>query len=190
MKKSLPILLIFTMICCNKNNESEKIQAQTIDTKSVISDSIKTDTIKTAKEIKSEPENTLKINTFSELPQRYSNESDANAYFFTDSNQAEKNGIKYAVCDFINNVLVLKINNKFEKLNDISGKDSYLEDKNFENANYRVELDLNEKISDKLQNKIISNIPIEGAYTLKGKIKVIDLTNNNELTKDTFVIGF
>lgn len=186
MKKILyPFACLFLVFCSkDKSQQNSNFQDSIIN---------KIDSNKTITEIQENTEpkkQKIVINTFSKLPEKYSNDSDANAYFFTDSQQAEKNGIKYGVCDFINNVAILKINGNFEKLNDISGADSYLENKIFENANFRLELDLNEKISDKLTNKIISNIPLEGAYVLKGTLKLIDLKNNTDITKNTFVLGF
>lgn len=191
MRKHLLFTVTLTLLCCNKKNYIENKQI----TDSVVQENKNIDTLKslsadslTQKIVEQKPN--LIINKFSNLPTKYSNDSDANAYFYTDSNQAQKGGTMYGVCDFINNVFIIKLNNKFEKLNDISGTDSYLENKIFENANYRLELDLNEKISDKLSNKILKDIPLEGAYVLKGNIKVIDLSNNNEITKNTFVLGF
>lgn len=190
MKKAITISFFLSFICCKKTEIKTFDDSKNDSVPSAIN-TINRDSIIASTPITEAPiKGTTIINTFTYLPQRFSNESDAQALLYTDSDQIEKNGKKYVYCDFINNVAIVKINNKFEKLNDISGTDSYFENKVFENAYYRLELDLNEKISKSLSNKIINNIPLEGAFVLKGTITVIDLTNNNEIAKNTFVLGF
>ena len=194
MKASLLIFCCLSLLYCKKKDTDENSLSLTNPLTTSKSDTITVDSAKIPSAIVEVEKQTIFWNTFSKLPTRFSNESDANAYLFTDQSEIESNGVKYGVCDFINNVVVLKVNGAFEKLNDISGKDSYFENKIYENANFRLELNLDEKVSEKLKNKILKDIPLEGAYVLKGTLKLIDLKNNELLTlvsdKNNFKVGF
>ena len=78
----------------------------------------------------------------------------------------------------------------------------FLRAEHFYNSNYgkiyqsmmdlyeeRMPLDL-VTVSEKLKNKILRDIPLDGAYVLKGTLKLIDLKNNKSLSKNTYVLGF
>lgn len=186
MKKYMYSFAIISLVFCSKKEITEQNSTLPIVSDSLTEDSTKLQKLET-EIIESKPQ--VVLNTFSELPAKYSNESDAVAILYTNENQFDKDGQKYAVCDFINNVVIIKINDEFEKLKDISGSQSYLENKMYENANYRLEFNLNEPVPQKTQDKILNNIPIEGAYVLKGVIKLIDLKTKEEIEKNTFVFG-
>lgn len=190
MHKAFYIITFLMFLSCNKNNiiEQKIITNDSLTANKM--DSIAMDSIKIPITVLEDVKPKIVWNTFVDIPQKYSNESEANAYFFTDSEEAKKNGNKFGFCDLINNVAIVKINNKYEKLINISEKNSYLENSIYENENYRLELNLNEKISKNLQNKVLGNIELEGAFVLKGKLKITDLKNNIELQKETFLLGF
>lgn len=190
MKKTLLFLSCLSLVYCKKKDANENLLLVTDSVTTAKPEIISVDSAKIPSAIVEVEKQAIFWNTFSKLPTKFSNDSDANAYLFTNQSQIESNGLKYGVCDFINNVAVLKVNGTYEKLNDISGKDSYLENKIYENANFRLELNLDETVSEKLKNKILRDIPLDGGYVLKGTLKLIDLKNNESTTKNTFVLGF
>ena len=190
MKKILLFLTCLSLVYCKKKDANENLLSVADSVTTSKPEIISIDSAKIPPAIVEVETPPIVWNTFSELPARFSNDSDAVANLYTDEKQLQSGGKKYGACDFINNVVVLKLNGTYEKLNDISGNDTYLENKIYENANYRLELNLNKPVPKKLENEILRDIPLDGAYVLKGTLKLIDLKSDEHLTKNTIVLGF
>lgn len=188
MRKSVLLGLVLSlMVACKKETvENATIQQDSVAV-NVDSLSIQTDSITVVEPPVVEE---LKIQTFnyqSQLPAKFNEnlETWGRALLYTSKNQAKKGGDYYIFIDFSEkDVAIIKVNNVYEKLTNIT-KGKYLEERVYENSNYRLELNLS---SNNVSQDLVAKYP-EGSFVMKGSIRVIDLKTNQETIKETYVIG-
>lgn len=192
MKNSIlfGILFIGLVSCKQETKEIKENEEKTQDTMTLSKDSISIET-KTEKEIE-KPIEELNIQTFnyeSKLPAKFNKnlESWGRLFLYTDESQWEKGyGNHYVFIDFSeNDAAIIKVNGTYEKLKNISPKNTYIEDRVYENSIYRLELHLS---SDNVSQKAVERFP-DGSFVLKGTFKLINKNTQQDVTKSTYAIG-
>lgn len=175
-------------VSCKKNAEPTQTQQDTVavsaDTLSAQMDSV---AVVEQEEVLQE----LNLQTFnrdSQLPAKFNENLDSwgRLFLYTNENQSNKtNGNYYAFIDFSeNDVAIIKVNGTYEKLKNTT-KGEYIENRIYENNNFRLELNLSSK---NVSQRAVAEFP-EGSFVMKGSFRLLDLNTNQETTKQTFAVG-
>lgn len=175
-------------VSCKKNAEPTQTQQDTV---AVSADTLSAqmDSVAVVEQEEVLPELNLQVfNWNSKLPAKFNENLDSwgRLFLYTNENQSNKtNGNYYAFIDFSeNDVAIIKVNGTYEKLKN-TAKGEYIENRIYENNNFRLELNLSSK---NVSQQAVAELP-EGSFVMKGTIRLLDLNTNQETTKQTFAVG-